>query len=70
MPKLAVAKSVKKASAARVVLDPRSPTFSSDFRKAAQKFTKRVTASPAAARAQLVKEGILTKAGKLSKNYR
>jgi hypothetical protein len=61
MPKLAVAKSV---------LDPRSPTFSSDFRKAARKFTKRVTASPAAARAQLVKEGILTKAGKLSKNYR
>ena len=52
------------------MLDPRSPTFSRDFRKAAKAFTKRATATPEAALAVLVKEGILTKSGKLSKNYR
>jgi hypothetical protein len=52
------------------LLDPRSPTFSRDFRRAAKAFTERVTATPEASRAVLVKEGILTKSGKLSKNYR
>jgi predicted deacylase len=69
MPKSAVA-SNGKASRSRAVLDPRSPTFSREFRKAAKAFTKRATASPEAALAVLVKEGILTKSGKLSKNYR
>jgi hypothetical protein len=70
MAKAAVASSNEKAGRARPLLDPRSPTFSRDFRKAAKDFTKRATASPEAARAVLVKEGILTKSGKLSKNYR
>lgn len=70
MPKLAAAPSNGKAVRSRPLLDPRSPTFSRDFRKAAKAFTKRVTASPEAALAVLVKEGILTKSGKLSKNYR
>lgn len=50
--------------------DPRSPSFSRDFRRAAQAFTKKATAAPETARAVLVKEGILTASGKLSKNYR
>jgi hypothetical protein len=54
----------------RTPLDPRSPTFSRDFRRAAKAFTKRATATPEAARAVLVKEGIVTRSGKLSKNYR
>ena len=70
MPKLADVPSNGKVSRSRPLLDPRSPTFSRDFRKAAKAFTKRAPASPEAARAVLVKEGILTKSGKLSKNYR
>ena len=70
MLKTAVASSNGKSGRARTILDPRSPTFSRDFRKAAKAFTKRATASPEAALAVLVKEGILTKSGKLSKNYR
>jgi hypothetical protein len=70
MPKTAVVSSVGKAGRSRPLLDLRSPTFSRDFRKAAKAFTKRATASPEAALAVLVKEGILTKSGKLSKNYR
>jgi len=54
----------------RAPLDPRSPTFSRDFRRAAEAFTKKATATPETARAVLVKEGILTSSGKLSKNYR
>ena len=69
MPKSAAAIAPKK-EAERTPLDLRSPTFARDFRKAAREFTARVTATPEAARAQLVKEGILTKSGKLSKNYR
>ena len=68
MPKTA-ASSNGKNGRGRVALDPRSATFSRDFRRAAKAFTKRATASPEAARAVLVKEGILTKSGKLSKNY-
>jgi hypothetical protein len=70
MAKAAVASSNGKVRGARPLLDPRSPTFSRDFRKAAKEFTKRATASPEAALAVLVKEGILTKSGKLSRNYR
>ena len=40
------------------------------FRKAAKVSTRKATASPAAARELLVKEGIYTKAGKLTKHYR
>ena len=69
MPKT-VASPKEKNGRPSTVLDPRSPTFSRDFRRAAKAFTKRATASPEAARAVLVKEGILTRSGKLSKNYR
>lgn len=58
------------ANGSRRLLDPRSPTFSSDFRRAARAFTEKATATPQAARAVLVKEGIFSKSGKLSKNYR
>jgi len=70
MPKAAATLPRAKTVRSRPVLDPRSPTFSRDFRKAAKAFTKRATATPEAALAVLVKEGILTKSGKLSKNYR
>jgi hypothetical protein len=70
MAKAAVASSNGKVVRRRPLLDLRSPTFSRDFRKAAKAFTKRATATPEAALAVLVKEGILTKSGKLSKNYR
>ena len=70
MPKAATALPKAKTVRSRPLLDLRSPTFSRDFRKAAKAFTKRATASPEAALAVLVKEGILTKSGKLSKNYR
>jgi hypothetical protein len=51
-------------------LDPRSPNFSRDFAVAARAFTRKATRTPEAALAVLVKEGILTPSGKLSKNYR
>jgi hypothetical protein len=40
------------------------------FRKAAKAFDKRVNQSPETARQMLISEGIYTKSGKLSKNYR
>ena len=40
------------------------------FRKAAKSFTARATTSKAAAMKVLVEEGIYTKTGRLSKNYR
>lgn len=40
------------------------------FRKAAEAFTKRATRSKATAIQTLIDEGIYTKSGKLSKNYR
>jgi hypothetical protein len=70
MAKRAAETPVKAKPAPRRILDPRSPTFSRDFRLAAREFTKRATASPEAALAVLVDEGILTKSGKLHKNYR
>jgi hypothetical protein len=40
------------------------------FRRAAKKLTDEATASPDTARELLVSEGIYTKSGRLSKNYR
>ncbi|MBY0503534.1 MAG: hypothetical protein K2X03_06485 [Bryobacteraceae bacterium] len=40
------------------------------FREAAEKFTRKATVSPETAREAMVKEGIYTKAGKLSRHYR
>jgi hypothetical protein len=51
-------------------LDPRSPEFTVEFKRAAKAFTSRVTQSRKKARAALVEMGILTPGGKLSKNYR
>jgi hypothetical protein len=70
MPKVLAVPVADTGKAKRRPLDLRSPTFSRDFRRAAKDFTRRATASPEAALAVLVKEGILTKSGKLSKNYR
>jgi hypothetical protein len=46
------------------------PEDAQRFKKAAVKFTKQVTRSPATAQKALIKAGILTKSGKLSKSYR
>jgi hypothetical protein len=46
------------------------PKDAQRFKKAAAKFTKQVTRSPATAQKALEKAGILTKAGKLAKSYR
>lgn len=70
MPKAAAKSSTQKNGHVRILLDPRSPSFSRNFRRAAREFTKRATASPEAALAVLVKEGILTPSGRLSRNYR
>jgi hypothetical protein len=40
-----------------------------DFRKMADAYTKKITRSPETARQALIKEGILTKSGRLSKRY-
>lgn len=40
------------------------------FREAAKAYDKRINQSPETARQALISEGILTKSGKLSKNYR
>jgi hypothetical protein len=62
---------LKKASKVRKLdLDPRSPNFSRDFAIAAKAFTRKATRSPEAAHAVLVKEGILTPTGRLTKHYR
>jgi hypothetical protein len=51
-------------------LDPRSPTFTRDFKRAAKAFTKKATQSPETALAVLVEMGIYTRNGRLTKNYR
>ena len=51
-------------------LDPRSPTFTRDFKRAAKAFTLKATRSPETALAVLVEAGIYTRSGKLTKNYR
>jgi hypothetical protein len=51
-------------------LDPRSPTFTRDFKRAAKAFTKKATQSPETALAVLIEAGIYTRTGRLTKNYR
>ena len=51
-------------------LDPNDPQSVERFRKAAEAFTARATKSREIALQVLVKEGICTKSGKLTKNYR
>jgi hypothetical protein len=51
-------------------LDPRSASFTREFKRAAEAFTERATKSPEQALAVLVEAGIYTRNGKLSKNYR
>ncbi len=50
--------------------DLQSKKFVEEFRRAAKRLTDRATASPSAALELLVKEGIYTKSGRLTKNYR
>lgn len=66
---------VVKKKVAKPVVDTRfwdinSPEALEQFRIAAQEFTARHTKTPEAARKILVKEGIYTKAGNLTKHYR
>jgi hypothetical protein len=51
-------------------LDPRSPSFTREFKQAARAFTKKATQSPEHALAVLVEMGIYTPTGRLTKNYR
>jgi hypothetical protein len=51
-------------------LDPRSPSFTREFKRAAKAFTKKATQSPEHALAVLVEAGIYTPTGRLTKNYR
>ena len=50
--------------------DFNSPECLEIFLKEAKEFTARATKSPATARQVLIKEGIITRSGKLTKNYR
>jgi hypothetical protein len=70
MKKPADTQSKRKRTPRKLDLDPRSPNFARDFAVAARAFTRKATKSPEAALAVLVSEGIVTKSGKLSKNYR
>ncbi len=63
-----VVASVKRKTVAR--LDPRSDSFTREFKRAAKAFTKKATQSPEHALAVLVEAGIYTPTGKLTKNYR
>jgi hypothetical protein len=47
-----------------------SPEALERFRQAAEAFTKRVTRTQASARQVSIDEGIHTRSGKLTKNYR
>jgi hypothetical protein len=60
----------KTAGRSQSSTDLQSKRFVEEFRKAAKRLTDRATASPSAALELLVKEGIYTKAGRLTKNYR
>jgi len=57
-------------SGAAPKLDPRSESFTRDFKRAAKAFTRKATQSPEHALAVLVEEGIYTPTGRLTKNYR
>jgi hypothetical protein len=52
------------------ISDLNTPQAVEWFRKAAKAFTRRATATRETARQVLIDEGIYTKSGKLSKNYR
>jgi hypothetical protein len=60
----------RKASTSTVTIDFNSPEALERFRKAAAAFTKKATRTRAAARQVSIDEGIHTKSGKLTKNYR
>jgi hypothetical protein len=51
-------------------LDPRSASFTREFKRAAKAFTRKATQSPEHALAVLVAAGIYTPTGRLTKNYR
>jgi len=51
-------------------LDPRSESFTREFKRAAKAFTLKATESPEKALAVLVEAGIYTRTGRLTKNYR
>ncbi len=51
-------------------LDPRSASFTREFKRAAKAFTRNATKSPERALEVLVEAGIYTPNGRLSKNYR
>lgn len=59
----------KKVTLERAI-DPNSPEGLEEFRQAMKTFDSRVNRTAATARAQLVKEGIYTKTGRLTKRYR
>ncbi len=63
-------KANRKKNRQQAVLDMSSPEAAERFRKAAEAFTKRITRTRETARAALIAEGIYTKSGRLSKNYR
>ena len=51
-------------------LDPRSASFTREFKRAAKAFTLKAAQSPKHALAVLVEAGIYTPTGRLTKNYR
>jgi hypothetical protein len=61
---------VPKKKPAPAFIDITSPEFVKRFQKAAKAFTRRATRSKQAARETLIAEGIYTRSGRLSKNYR
>lgn len=61
---------MKRRTATPVPIDLSSPEALERFRQAAEAFTKRVTRTQASARQVSIDEGIHTRSGKLTKNYR
>ena len=60
----------KNRTALRETIDFSSPEALERFRKAAAAFDKRVNRTPETAMRNLIAEGIYTKSGRLSRNYR
>jgi hypothetical protein len=60
----------KTSNSAAQFADLSDPRVVDPFRKAAKEFTAKAVKSKAAAMKTLVAEGIYTKSGKLTKNYR
>ena len=63
-------KAMREQEPALKQLELTSPEALERFRRAAKAFTTRAVKSKAAAREVLIKEGIYTKSGKLTKQYR